>query len=127
MNGSESVLSLTSDDTTVVGTVALCQPVGTKAAVEMVSPLASTLEEDCNVQWSRRRSLAAGATGPDGLGAVRSAARRQCEPRIEITNHRARMCSEKNARFFVAEFIVLPCVQELEHESERPRRTEGRE
>src|SRR6202045_2412775 len=55
--GSGSVLSSTSAATTVVGTVAWCQPLGTNFAVEMASPLASTFREVCNLQPSRSGSL----------------------------------------------------------------------
>src|SRR5580700_12098915 len=77
-NGSGRVLSLTSAATTVVGTVAMCHPLGTNVGLEMVSPLASTLAEVCRNQWSRRASLAAGAAGLEAWG---SAARSRCEPR----------------------------------------------
>ena len=50
--GSGKVLSLTSAATTVVGTVAWCHPLGANCAVEMTSPLASTLAEVCSDQPS---------------------------------------------------------------------------
>ncbi len=63
-NGSGRVLSFTRAATTVVGTVTSCHPLGTKAGVEMISPLASTLAEDCSVQWSRRASWSGVRRGP---------------------------------------------------------------
>src|SRR5580700_10503658 len=110
-NGSGRVLSFTRAATTVVGTVASCHPFGTKAAVEMVSPLASALAEDCSVQCSRSASLSVLA-GAAGLDAGVSAAMRKCAHRI-ISNCSAKRV-EKAGRFALArtfaEFILLPCV-----------------
>src|SRR5665811_1324889 len=59
--GSAKVLSFTSAATTVVGTVASCHPLGTNCAVEMTSPLASTLAEVCRDQPAPRVTLASAA------------------------------------------------------------------
>src|SRR6266567_3772643 len=55
--GSGKVLSFTSAATTVVGTVAACHPLGTNRALEMTSPLASTLADVCRDHPSRSASL----------------------------------------------------------------------
>src|SRR5579864_9340787 len=65
--GSGKVLSFTSAATTVVGTVASCQPLGTNFGVEMISPLAFTLVEVCSVQPSCRGSVASGAALAGGV------------------------------------------------------------
>ncbi len=112
-NGSGRVLSFTRAATTVVGTVASCHPPGTKAAVEMVSPLASTLAEDCRVQWSRRVSLSAGAPGGVGLDAGASAAAgRKCVPTNNTISNCAATRAGKAGRlsFAFAEFMLLPGV-----------------
>src|ERR1700733_2208270 len=104
-NGSGRVLSLTSAATTVVGTVASCHPWGTKAGVEIISPLPSTLAEDCNVQCSRRASLSGGA-GVPGLDVGVFAARTDCALRNETSNKSANRCLGKARR--AVEFILLP-------------------
>src|ERR1039458_4356807 len=106
-NGSGRVLSCTSAATTVVGTVAMCHPLGMKAAVETISPLASTLVEDCSVQWSRSSSLSACGFGADGLDAEGSAARRNCEPRNEIAKNCANRRVGKAGRLLFAEVMLL--------------------
>src|SRR5271170_1623071 len=112
-NGSGRVLSFTNAATTVVGTVASCHPLGTKAAVEMISPLASTLAEDCSVQCSRSASLSVLA-GAVGLGAGVSAARRKYALRNDIINNCAAKRVGRAGRFAFAltfaEFMLLPCV-----------------
>src|SRR5271156_1115052 len=100
-NGSGRVLSFTRAATTVVGTVASCHPLGTKAAVEMISPLVSTLAEDCSVQFSRRASLSVLA-GTVRLDAGVSAARRKCALRNDISNNCAANRVEKAGRFAFA-------------------------
>src|ERR1700687_1694 len=59
-NGSGYTLCLTRAATTVVGTVTAYQSLGWKAGVETVSPFASTLQEDCRFQPSRRESAESG-------------------------------------------------------------------
>src|SRR5580692_556585 len=110
-NGSGRVLSFTRAATTVVGTMASCHPLGTKVGVEMISPLASTLADDCRVQCSRRASFSVLA-GAVRLDARVSAARRKCALRNEIVNNCAANRVGKVGRLAVAfaEFIVLPCV-----------------
>src|ERR1700728_764320 len=107
-NGSGRVLSFTKAATTVVGTVASCHPLETKAAVEIISPLASTLADDCSVQCSRSASLSvcAGAALDAGV----SAARRKCAPRNDISNNGAANRAGKSGRvsFAFAEFMLLP-------------------
>src|SRR5580700_1598980 len=110
-NGSGRVLSFTRAATTVVGTVASCHPLGTKVAVEMISPLASTLAEDCSVQCSRRASLSVLA-GVAGLDAGVSAASRKYALRNDMANNCAakRVGKAERLAFAFAEFMLLPCV-----------------
>src|SRR5579863_5295288 len=83
-NGSGRVLSFTRAATTVVGTLALCHPLGMKRGVEMISPLASTLAEDCRAQESPSNNFSEG-----GLWAGREAesAQMSCEPSNNSTQN----------------------------------------
>src|SRR5580704_1843654 len=78
----------------------------------MISPLASTLAEDCRAQCSRRASLSVCAVGAAGLDAGVSAARRRCTPRKDISNNWAANRAGKSGRpsFAFAEFMLLPWV-----------------
>src|SRR5580658_10084546 len=106
-NGSGRVLSFTRAATTVVGTVASCHPLGTKAAVEMISPLASTLAEDCRVQCSCRTSLLGRPAWALGFRGV-SAARRECAPRNTTISNRAATRVGKAGRLSFSEFMLSP-------------------
>src|SRR5208282_2206239 len=87
--GSGNVLSFTSAATTVVGTVALCQPFGEKSSAEIVAPLASTFVEDCRDHESRRRSLSASEL----CWSVEAAfAASKCKPK----NRKANKCTNRD-------------------------------
>src|ERR1700723_3074031 len=75
----------------------------------MISPLASTLADDCSAQCSRRDSLSACAVGAAALDAGVSAARRRCTPRNDSSNNLAANRVGKGGRpsFAFAEFMLL--------------------
>jgi len=96
-------LSFTRAATTVVGTLALCHPLGMKRGVEMISPLASTLAEDCRVQESLSSNFS-----ERGLwaGWEAESAQRGCVPRNKSTENFVIKSRDRIHRFAI--FIRLP-------------------
>src|SRR5579862_5170101 len=115
-NGSGKVLSLINAATTVVGTVALCQPFGEKPSAEIVAPFASTFAEDCRLHESRRRSL----SGPEFRWPVEVpfAANSKCEPK----NRKANKRTNRDLRRYdaILEVIVLRLTTMLRIEPAKP-------
>src|SRR5579864_5985173 len=102
-NGSRRVLSFTRAATTVVGTLALCHPLGIKRGVEMISPLASTLAEDCRVQESPSTNFSEGGLW---AGWEAESAQRSCEPSNKRTERVVIKSRDRIRRIGI--FIHLP-------------------